>query len=61
MHRSTESQSTLPAGAVVEARGLVKRYGDVVALEGLDLTVPEGTILGLLARTARGRPQRCPS
>ena len=55
MHRSTESPSALPGGAVVEARGLVKRYGDVVALEGLDLTVPEGTILGLLGPNGAGK------
>ena len=40
---------------MVEARGLVKRYGDVVALDGLDLTVPEGTILGLLGPSGAGK------
>ncbi len=34
--------------AQVRARGLVKRYGDVTALGGLDLEVEEGTVLGLL-------------
>jgi O-succinylhomoserine sulfhydrylase len=28
---------------VITATGLVKRYGDVTALAGLDLAVPEGT------------------
>jgi ABC-2 type transport system ATP-binding protein len=32
----------------VVARGLHKRYGTVVALDGLDLEVETGTILGLL-------------
>jgi ABC-type multidrug transport system ATPase subunit len=41
--------------AMVEARGLVKRYGDVVALAGLDLTVPEGTVLGLLGPNGAGK------
>jgi ABC-2 type transport system ATP-binding protein len=41
--------------AAVEAEGLVKRYGEVVALAGLDLTVPEGTVLGLLGPNGAGK------
>jgi ABC-2 type transport system ATP-binding protein len=33
----------------------VKRYGSVTALDGLDLTVPEGTILGLLGPNGAGK------
>lgn len=40
---------------VIRARGLVKRYGDVVALDGLDLTVPRGTVLGLLGPNGAGK------
>jgi ABC-2 type transport system ATP-binding protein len=39
----------------VEARGLTKRYGDVVALDGLDLSVPTGTVLGLLGPNGAGK------
>jgi ABC-2 type transport system ATP-binding protein len=39
----------------IEAEGLVKRYGSVVALDGLDLHVPEGTITGLLGPNGAGK------
>ena len=37
------------------ASGLVKRYGEVTALDGLDLEVPEGTVLGLLGPNGAGK------
>ena len=40
---------------IIEATGLVKRYGAVTALDGLDLTVPEGTVLGLLGPNGAGK------
>lgn len=39
----------------VEAHGLTKHYGDVVALDGLDLSVPTGTVLGLLGPNGAGK------
>ncbi|MEO6082607.1 MAG: ATP-binding cassette domain-containing protein [Umezawaea sp.] len=42
------------ADAIV-ARGLVKRYGSVVALDGLDLVVPEGSVMGLLGPNGAGK------
>ncbi|MBN2114889.1 MAG: ATP-binding cassette domain-containing protein [Acidimicrobiia bacterium] len=41
--------------AAVEATGLVKRYKQVTALDGLDLYVPEGTVLGLLGPNGAGK------
>jgi ABC-2 type transport system ATP-binding protein len=55
MYRSTESPRAAAAGPVVEARGLVKRYGDVVALDGLDLAIAEGTVLGVLGPNGAGK------
>ena len=40
---------------VIEARGLVKHYGDVVALDGLDLSVEEGSVFGLLGPNGAGK------
>ena len=39
----------------IEARGLVKKYGKVTALAGLDLEVAEGTVLGLLGPNGAGK------
>ncbi len=39
----------------IEAHGLVKRYGAVEALRGLDLEVPEGTVLALLGPNGAGK------
>jgi len=39
----------------VEARGLVKRFGEVTALEGFDLVVPHGTVHGLLGPNGAGK------
>jgi ABC-2 type transport system ATP-binding protein len=41
--------------AMITATGLVKRYGDVVALDGLDLVVPEATVLGVLGPNGAGK------
>jgi ABC-2 type transport system ATP-binding protein len=40
---------------IIEASSLVKRYGDLTALDGLDLAVPEGSILGLLGPNGAGK------
>ena len=39
----------------IEARGLSKTYGKTVALDGLDLTVREGRILGLIGPNGAGK------
>ncbi|MDQ3987316.1 MAG: ATP-binding cassette domain-containing protein [Actinomycetota bacterium] len=40
---------------MIRTAGLVKRYGEVVALDGLDLVVPKGTVLGLLGPNGAGK------
>ncbi|MGW2919558.1 ATP-binding cassette domain-containing protein [Streptomyces angustmyceticus] len=39
----------------IYAEGLVKTFGDVRALDGVDLDVPEGTVLGMLGPNGAGK------
>ncbi len=39
----------------VRAEGLVKTFGDVTALDGLDLVVPRGQVVGLLGPNGSGK------
>ncbi|MFC7037986.1 ATP-binding cassette domain-containing protein [Nonomuraea rubra] len=39
----------------IVAEGLVKKYGELTALDGMDLTVPEGTVFGLLGPNGAGK------
>lgn len=41
--------------STIEVRGLHKRYGDVVAVDGLDLDVEEGEIFGILGPNGSGK------
>jgi ABC-2 type transport system ATP-binding protein len=41
--------------AAIQAEGLVKKYGDVVALDGMSLSVPQGTVFGLLGPNGAGK------
>ena len=40
---------------VLTARGLTKRYGSAAALDGLDLELPQGKIIGLLGPNGSGK------
>jgi ABC-2 type transport system ATP-binding protein len=44
-----------PGVAIVQMRGLVKRLGGVVALDGIDLTVQSGQVLGLAGPNGSGK------
>ena len=39
----------------IRLRGVVKRYGAITAVDGLDLDVPEGTCVGLLGPNGAGK------
>jgi ABC-type sugar transport system ATPase subunit len=42
--------------ALLEATGLVKRFGGAVALDGFDLAVSAGEIAGLVGHNGRASP-----
>ena len=42
-------------GLAIRLRGVVKRYGSITAVNGLDLDVPEGTCVGLLGPNGAGK------
>ena len=60
---SPDSQLTQPATGVVPdpssfaiaCQGLSKRYGDVLALDDLNLTIPYGSVFGFLGRNGAGK------
>ncbi len=41
-------------GAAISLRGVFKRYGEIVAVDGLDLEVPSGVCFGLLGPNGAG-------
>ena len=42
-------------GAAIELRGVVKRFGQLTAVDGIDLSVPAGICLGLLGPNGAGK------
>ncbi len=47
--------SSTPSSPAISAIGVSKRFGDVVALDGLDLEVEAGTLFGLLGPNGAGK------
>lgn len=44
-----------PGAALIETRGLTKRFGGVAAVDGLDLRVPAGGVYGFLGPNGSGK------
>jgi lipooligosaccharide transport system ATP-binding protein len=49
------TERTDGARLAIRLRGVVKRYGAITAVDGLDLDVPEGTCVGLLGPNGAGK------
>ena len=47
--------TTIRSRAAIRATGLRKSFGDQVVLDGIDLEVPEGTVLALLGPNGAGK------
>jgi lipooligosaccharide transport system ATP-binding protein len=45
----------MQAPLAIRLRGVVKRFGEITAVDGLDLDVPEGTCVGLLGPNGAGK------
>ncbi len=53
--RICEPAPPMSSSAAIELRGVVKRFGPITAVDGLDLDVPEGICLGLLGPNGAGK------
>ena len=49
------SQSETTSGPAILVEGLTKSFGEVRALRGIDLSVPQGTVLGVLGPNGAGK------
>ncbi len=54
VHQVTTARTSSGA-PIIEARGLTKRYGELFAVNGIDLTVFEGEIFGILGPNGAGK------
>ena len=55
MPRLGATQAVSTGNLAIEARGLVKRFDGTLAVDGVDLAVPEGTIYGILGPNGAGK------
>ncbi|RZU25227.1 ATP-binding cassette domain-containing protein [Streptomyces sp. BK239] len=51
----TDKNPSAATGTAVTVRGLVKHYGETKALDGVDLDVREGTVMGVLGPNGAGK------
>ena len=48
-------QEKIPTELAIQTFELSKSYGDIKAVAGLDLTIPQGQFFGLLGRNGSGK------
>lgn len=52
---AANSADNIERPIAIEARGLIKRFNGITAVDGVDLTVPEGSIYGILGPNGAGK------
>ncbi len=52
---SADAGAPAAAGPAIEVRGLTKHFGEVRALNGIDLDVPRGQVFGFLGQNGSGK------
>ncbi len=52
---NSDAATPASSASAIETRALRKRYGDIVAVDGVNLTVPAGEIFGLLGPNGAGK------
>src|ERR1700687_744177 len=55
MPNRSAAQSADPSPPAIVTEGLVRRYGDLVALDGITLAVPAGILLGAIGPSGAGK------
>ena len=50
-----QAEGTIATGSVIRVRGLVKRYGEIRAVDGIDFDVAPGEVFGLLGPNGAGK------
>ncbi len=53
--KRTEQHEAAPDGAAIHAQGLVRKFGEVVAVNGVDLRVEKGEVFGFLGPNGSGK------
>ncbi len=51
----TVNEQPNPMSLAIETTGLQKRYGETRAVDGINLSIPTGTVYGLLGPNAAGK------
>jgi lipooligosaccharide transport system ATP-binding protein len=54
-HAQEQAANASTEGAAISMHGVVKRYGSIVAVDGLELDVPAGVCFGLLGPNGAGK------
>jgi ABC-2 type transport system ATP-binding protein len=55
IRRDKMNRQETDSGTAIEAKGLVKRFGSHTAVDGVDLSIPKGSVFGFLGPNGAGK------